>query len=123
MSRYHASSRLLTLLLFAPLLLGGHTARAEESTSPRVVDLKAPDGTNLKGSYFSAGKPGPGVLLLHQCNRQRKVWDDLAARLATAGFHVMTVDLRGYGDCIGPPGDNLSPVHLRVVYRYKFTSD
>ncbi len=94
MSRYHVSFRLLALLMFAPILLG-HGARAEESTSPRVVDLKAPDGTSLKGTYFSAGKPGPGVLLLHQCNRQRKVWDDLAARLAAAGFHVMTVDLRG----------------------------
>ena len=123
MSRYHASSRLLTLLLFAPLLLGGHTARAEESTSPRVVDLKAPDGTNLKGSYFSAVKPGPGVLLLHQCNRQRKVWDDLAARLATAGFHVMTVDLRGYGDSSGTPVDKLSPEALRVVFRDKVPTD
>jgi len=52
-------------------------------------------------------KPGPGVLLLHQCNRQRKVWDDLAARLAAAGFHAMTVDLRGYGDSSGTPWTNL----------------
>ena len=37
--------------------------------SPRPVDLKAPDGTLLKASYFAAPKPGPGVLLLHQINR------------------------------------------------------
>ncbi len=32
--------------------------------APRVVDLKTPDGTVLKGTYFAAAKPGPGVLLL-----------------------------------------------------------
>src|SRR6266849_4454054 len=78
---------------------------------------------SLKGTYFAAGKPGPGVLLLHQCNRQRKVWDDLAARLATAGFHVMTVDLRGYGDSSGTPVDKLSPEEIRVVFSEKMPTD
>jgi len=122
MSRCRASFRFLALLMFAPVV-PGLSARAEESTSPRVVDLKARDGASLKGTYFSAGKPGPGVLLLHQCNRQRKVWDDLAARLAAAGFHVMTVDLRGYGDSSGTPVDKLSPDELRVVFTDKFPTD
>ena len=39
----------------------------------RTVDLTAQDGTKLKATYFTPAKPGPGVLLLHQCNRQRKV--------------------------------------------------
>jgi len=122
MSRCRASFRFLALLMFAPMLLG-LSARAQESTSPRVVDLKAPDGASLKGTYFSAAKPGPGVLLLHQCNRQRKVWDDLAARLAAAGFHVMTVDLRGYGDSSGTPVDKLSPEELRVIFSDKMPTD
>ncbi|MGB2898280.1 MAG: alpha/beta fold hydrolase [Candidatus Acidiferrum sp.] len=122
MSRYIVPSRLIALALFAAFVLC-LSARAEESTSPRVVDLKAPDGTSLKGTYFSAGKPGPGVLLLHQCNRQRKVWDDLATRLAAAGFHVMTVDLRGYGDSSGMPVDKLSPEELRVVFSEKMPTD
>jgi len=117
----------LSPLLFAPLLLMpfllGFTSRAQESAPPRVVDLTAPDGTSLKGTYFSAGKPGPGVLLLHQCNRQRKVWDDLAARLATAALHVMTVDLRGYGDSSGTPVDKLSPEEIQVVFRDKMPTD
>jgi dienelactone hydrolase len=115
-------SRLLTLLLVAPFLLGD-SARAGDSVSPRVVDLKAPDGTSLKGTFFSSGKPGPGVLLLHQCNRQRKVWDDLATRLATAGLSVMTVDLRGYGDSSGTPIDKLSPEESNIVFNQKFPTD
>ena len=43
-----------------------------------LIDLKTSDGTVLKASYFAAAKPGPGVLLLHQSNRTRKAWDDLA---------------------------------------------
>jgi dienelactone hydrolase len=87
------------------------------------VDLKSPDGTSLKGTFFSSGKPGPGVLLLHQCNRQRKVWDDLATRLATAGLSVMTVDLRGYGDSTGTPVGKLTPEESNIVFNQKFPTD
>ena len=70
-----------------------------------LVDLTAPDGINLKATYFAAGRPGPGVLLLHQCNRQRKVWDDLAERLAASGLNVLTLDFRGFGESGGTPLD------------------
>ncbi|HUI79836.1 MAG TPA: hypothetical protein VLY24_18045 [Bryobacteraceae bacterium] len=53
------------------------------------VDLKAQDGTILKASYFSPGRPGPAILLLHQCNMDRHAWDGLAQDLASAGFHVL----------------------------------
>src|SRR6267143_2174405 len=122
MIRRRLSPRLFAPLLLMPFLLG-FPSRAHESAPPRVVDLTAPDGTSLKGSYFSAGKPGPGVLLLHQCNRQRKVWDDLAARLSAAGIHVMTVDLRGYGDSSGTPVDKLSSEEIRVVFSEKMPTD
>ena len=122
MIRHRLSPRLFAPLLLMPFLLG-FTSRAQESTPPRVVDLTAPDSTSLKGTYFFAGKPGPGVLLLHQCNRQRKVWDDLATRLAAAGISVMTLDLRGYGDSSGTPVDKLSPEELRVVFGEKFPTD
>jgi dienelactone hydrolase len=62
----------------------------------------------LKATYFAAAKPGPGVILLHQCNQQRKSWDDLAGRLAAAGINVLTLDYRGYGDSEGPRALELS---------------
>src|ERR1700732_1685837 len=67
-------------------------------SAEKVVDLTTADGVKLKASYFAAAKPGPGVLLLHQCNRQRKIWDGLAQQLAAAGINVLTVDYRGYGE-------------------------
>ncbi len=75
----------------------------------RVIDLKAPDGANLKATFFAAAKTGPGVLLLHQCNRQRKVWDDLAKQLAAGGINVLTLDLRGFGESDGIPFDKATP--------------
>ena len=64
------------------LILVALTCAAQQTPPPRIVSLTSPDGVVLKATYFDAGKPGPGVLLLHQCNRQRKVWDGLAERLA-----------------------------------------
>jgi len=68
------------------------------------VDIPAPDGVVLKGSYYSPGSPGPGVLLIHQCNMDRHAWDGLIPDLVSAGFHVLTFDQRGYGDTPGKGG-------------------
>jgi pimeloyl-ACP methyl ester carboxylesterase len=88
---------------------GGGDARATEPErskplqAPFVVDLKASDGTLLKASYFAAANPGPGVLLLHQINRTRKAWDDVAGQLAAAGINTLTLDMRGFGESGGKP--------------------
>jgi len=84
------------------------------SSAQRIVDLTAADGTNLKATYFPAAKPGPGVLLLHQCNRQRKVWDALAEQLAASGIHVLTVDYRGFGESGGDRFEKLAPDAARA---------
>src|SRR5438874_13343833 len=76
------------LLLLAVLLF----VRNAEANSPRVVDLKTPDGTVLKGTYFAAAKPGPGVLLFHQSNRTRKSWEDIARQLVAVEINTLTVD-------------------------------
>ncbi len=95
---------LFALLIFAAMVLG-LSARTQSSHSPaaRVVDLKAPDGTVLKASYFPAAKPGPGVLLVHQSNRTRDSWDGLARQLAAAGINTLTLDMRGFGESGGTP--------------------
>jgi dienelactone hydrolase len=90
---------------------------------PRVVDLTATDGTTLKATYFAAGKPGPGILLLHQCNRQRKVWDNLAESLAASGLNVLTIDFRGFGESGGTPLEKLSPEEVAKEYAEKFPAD
>ena len=104
-----ASFRIFVSVLMGALLLAV-ASPAQQVPAPRVVDLTAPDGVILKATFFAAAQPGPGVLLLHQCNRQRKVWDDLAGRLAASGINVLTVDFRGYGESGGKGPDKVSSV-------------
>jgi dienelactone hydrolase len=111
--RQHA----LALLLFV-LICSAPAALAQRS-----VDLSATDGTKLKASYFASAKPGPGVLLLHQCNRDRKVWDGLAAQLAAAGINVLTVDNRGFGESGGTPHDKLPPQEEGQIEVQKWPGD
>jgi dienelactone hydrolase len=109
-----------TLFVF---LVSVFPVAAQQPPAPRVVDLTAPDGPKLKGTFSAAAAAGPGVLLLHQCNRQRKVWNDLASRMTAAGMNVMTVDLRGYGDSEGTPIDKLTPEQVNVVFSEKMPLD
>ena len=95
----------------------GFIAFGQNTPEPRIVDLGASDGTRLKATYFAAGKPGPGVLLLHQVNRTRKSWQDVAAQLAAAGINTLTLDMRGLGESGGTPWEKLSDTELRQHWR------
>src|ERR1700719_334433 len=68
-------------------------ARAEK----KDVTFRAADGFNLNGTFYAAEKPGPGLLLLHQCDGNRQLYDHLATMLNTAGYNVLTFDFRGFG--------------------------
>jgi pimeloyl-ACP methyl ester carboxylesterase len=90
----------LALVSIALLLLAA-AARAEQ----RQVSITAGDGFALQGSYSSAEKGGPGILLLHQCDADRRVYDQLATMLNVAGYNVLTFDWRGSGRSDSMPGD------------------
>ena len=121
---------LLTVLIFTSAAIRQATTNAADVSAPpeqasqvppavRVVDLKAGDGTILKASYFAAAKPGPGVLLLHQINRTRKAWDELAGQLAAAGINTLTLDIRGYGESGGTPSKRQADAgDIDTAWRY-----
>jgi len=121
--KIHRHFSILRSILFFLSFLLTLTCAAQQPPAPHVVDLSAADGTKLKATFFAASKPGPGVLLLHQCNRQRKVWDDLARHLAASGLNVLTFDLRGFGDSAGTPIDKLPNDQIAILFKEKFPSD
>jgi dienelactone hydrolase len=90
---------------------------------PRVVDINTADGVKLKGTYFAAAKPGPAVLLLHQCDGQRKLWDSLGVSLSDAGINALSVDYRGYGESGGTPHEQLPPADLGKMIATVFPVD
>jgi dienelactone hydrolase len=79
------------------------------------VDIAAPDGIRLRATFFSAGKPGPGVLLLHMCNTVRKSWEPVANELSEKGINALTIDNRGFGESGGPRFDGASPDVLKEL--------
>src|SRR5438876_4019240 len=97
----------LVVLVLASAAIAQNSSKNEWQQQPpaaRIVDFKTPDVV-LKGTYFSAAKPGPGVLLFHQSNRTRTSWDDVARQLAAAGINTLTVDSRAHGESGGTVED------------------
>src|SRR5688572_24016662 len=92
-------SRTVFALLLSFMLAA--TVVAQNNAAGRDVSIKAPDGDVLRATYYAAAKPGPGVLLLHMCNTDRKSWEPLGSQLAAAGIHVLALDYRGYGESTG----------------------
>ena len=84
------------------LLLFCVSAAFAQAPAPGDVDIPAADGVKLRATFFSAGKTGPAVLLLHMCNTTRKSWEPLAKQLASSGINALTVDNRGFGESGGP---------------------
>jgi dienelactone hydrolase len=87
------------------------------------VDLKAADGTRLKATYFAAARPGPGVVLLHMCNSQRKAWTGLGEQLARQGLHAIALDYRGYGESGGTPFGELPPAERQRIAQQHWPGD
>jgi dienelactone hydrolase len=77
----------IVILLFATALVAEN----------KEVSFHAADGFTLKGTFHSVEKGGPGILLLHQCNADRQIYNQLATMLNTAGYNVLTFDFRGFG--------------------------
>ena len=106
----HAAVALVSIMLSV-------VAVAQNPPVARVVDLKTADGLRLKATFFAAAKPGPGVLLLHQVNRDRKSWEGVAAQLATAGINTLTLDMRGIGESGGARWEKLTDADLDKHWR------
>src|SRR5258708_34934450 len=96
------------VLVLASAAIAQNTYKSEsqqQPPAPRIVDFKTADGVVLKGTYFAAANPGPGVLLFHQSNRTRTSRDDVAPQLAGAGIYTLPVVSRAAGGLGGTPPD------------------
>jgi dienelactone hydrolase len=105
------------------ILLFSSNAFAQSAPAAREVTVKAPDGVELKATYYAAPQPGPAVLLLHMCNTTRRSWDPLAPQLAAAGIHALSVDYRGFGESGGDRFDSLAPQDAQRVIDQKWPGD
>lgn len=84
----HRIIQYIALVLGVMLLLG--QTRAQDT-----VTFVALDGYRLQADVY--GKSERGVILTHGGRFDRKSWKKQADVLAQAGFRVMAIDIRGYG--------------------------
>jgi len=78
---------------------------------PAPIEIAAADGLKLHGTYWAAPERGPVVLLLHQCNKDRRVWEPLALALAANGIHAFAFDFRGIGESVNAENDSFPQYH------------
>lgn len=109
------------LSLSSAIIRGESVAGIAES---REVEIIAPDGVKLKGTFFSANRPGPGVILFHMCDgKGRDGWSGVASLLAREGFHTLTFNYRGVGDSEGERFQGGSLQEVMNYWRTKWGAD
>ncbi|MDP3769471.1 MAG: alpha/beta fold hydrolase [Candidatus Sungbacteria bacterium] len=67
-----------------------------------TMHVSTKDGLTIEGDYYASSGQS-GALLLHMMPADRTSWNSFAVKLQEAGFHVLTIDLRGHGKSTGGP--------------------
>ncbi|KZN49197.1 alpha/beta hydrolase [Pseudoalteromonas luteoviolacea] len=72
---------------------------AFKSAASTDITLTSSDGFTIHGSYFSGKEDSnKALLMLHQCNFNRSMYNDIGNQLSQQGIHALSIDFRGYGD-------------------------
>jgi len=80
-------------IISAALLTFTAASQANELT------LTTDKGFALKASYYKSNQTSDrGVLLLHQCNYNRSMYNDIGQQLSGKGIHALSLDFRGFGE-------------------------
>ena len=91
--------KLLSLALFTVFTVA-ITSQATELT------LTTEQGFELKADYYQPENAEErAVLLLHQCNFNRTMYDDIGQGLSLSGIHALSLDFRGFGESIDDKTD------------------
>ncbi len=86
----------------------------EIAAAQEHVSFPTPDGGLIHGDL--CGKGDRAVILAHGLRFNNESWKKQAAELAKAGFRVLAIDFRGYGQSSGPgQSDPLSAPLNEVV--------
>jgi dienelactone hydrolase len=72
-----------------------------KALAPQPVELKAPDGVTVYGTYYPATAPRALILLFHQAGSSSGEYADIAPRLQREGFAALAIDQRVGGNLYG----------------------
>jgi len=109
---------------FSPAVFAtfGFNKAADSQEIKKIKPIKTPlitsDKFKLISDYYAGQALKGGVLLLHDCDADRRSYKNLAEKLTTSGLHVLNLDFRGFGDSI-----NEKVSHLLIRKRVKNIRD
>ncbi len=90
------------------------------SYGQKAVSFPTADGGVVSADSYGAGEHG--VVLAHGGRFNKGSWEKQAQALEAAGFRVLAIDFRGYGQSKGP-GDSdpmSAPLHLDVLAAVRY---
>jgi len=93
---------------------------AAVSNAQKAVVFPNADGGVVSADSYGAGERG--IVLAHGGRFNKGSWGKQAQALAAAGFRVLAIDFRGYGQSRGP-GDSdpmSAPLHLDVLAAVRY---
>jgi type 1 glutamine amidotransferase/dienelactone hydrolase len=90
------------------------------TASPGRVSFPTPDGGVVHAELY--GRGDRGVVLAHGARFNKESWEKQAHVLAKAGFLVLAIDFRGYGQSRGPGQSQplAAPLHLDVLAAVRY---
>src|SRR3989344_4488264 len=69
---------------------------------PEEVQLTTSDEVNISGTYQPSTKASKRiVILLHQLQKDRTIWNGLIGKLSDSGYSSFAIDFRGHGQSGG----------------------
>jgi pimeloyl-ACP methyl ester carboxylesterase len=101
-------------VMFASFLL------AATSSSPEHVTFPTQDGGTIHADLY--GKGERAVVLAHGGRFNKESWKKQAEELEKAGFRVLAINFRGYGESKGPGQADVfsAPLHLDVLAAVRY---
>jgi pimeloyl-ACP methyl ester carboxylesterase len=104
-----------TVLLFLMAMLAWGTL-----ASQTTISLKTDDGAVVYADLYGAGERA--VVLVHGGQFNKESWAPQARILVEAGYRVMAIDLRGFGQSHGPGDKDIytAPHYLDVLAAVRY---
>jgi pimeloyl-ACP methyl ester carboxylesterase len=113
-ARWQSCSMRTLIAIFAALFL------SNVATAQKTVSFSTEDGGVVFADVYGTGNKG--VVLAHGGRFNKESWAPQARTLASAGFKVLALDFRGYGNSRGP-GDSepmSAPLHWDVLAAVRY---
>ncbi len=112
-----------SLIAAAMILFSASSPAQDVFYQPTLVSFPTEDSGTIFAHLY--GKGSRGVVLVHGGRFKKETWREQAHYLSKAGFRVLAIDLRGYGQSKGPGQADIfsAPLYLDVLAAVRYLKE